>query len=373
MRAAWAEVSLDQIRKNVRYLMGRTTPPTKLMGVVKANGYGHGVIPVARVLEAEGASYFAVAIPQEGIELRDAGFREPILILGRYFDEDYPLVLEYDLMPAIFSTEQARVLNEGAAKAGKIASVHIKIDTGMARLGFVPGPEAMEEIARIAAMPNIRIEGIFSHFATASSVRDDSYCRGQFAKFTSFTDELEAAGIKIPLKHISNSAAAILYPEMQLDMVRPGMAVYGLYAGPEFMGLPGVEVYPAMEIKAKLASVKRVPSGTKVGYDGTFETKRESLIGVVPMGYVDGVRRSLGNKGAVLLHGRRCPIVGKVCMDQFMIDITDLDDPRENDEVVIIGRQEGEYISAEEFAESCGSVSIEVLCQLGRRMPLVYK
>jgi alanine racemase len=373
MRAAWAEIHLEAIRKNVQYLRSRIKPSTRMMGVIKADAYGHGVIQTARILEQEGVEQFAVALVQEGVELRQAGFFQPILLLGHTFEEDYPTVLEYGLMPSIFTMHQAESLNAYAAKAGKTAFIHIKVDTGMGRLGFLAdADDTIDNIAAISRMPNIRIEGIFSHLATAPQFSDTSYCDMQFAKFMSVLDKLKAAGIEIPIRHIANSGATILFPHMQLDMVRPGTAIYGLYAGDELTQLKDYPIYPAMEIKARLAHVKPVPAGTRVSYTGSFETKHPSVLGVVPLGYVDGVFRNLANRGSVLVHGQRCPMVGNVCMDQFVIDITDVDNPQVGDEVVLIGRQGDEYISAEEVGALAGTISIEVLCGLGKRMPMKF-
>lgn len=373
MRAAWAEIRLEAIRQNVRYLMTRIDPTTSFMGVVKADAYGHGVIPVARLLAEEGVRRFAVALVQEGVELRENGFEQPVLVLGHTFEEEYSTLLEHRLTATVSALEEAEALNACASQRGEKAVVHLKIDTGMGRLGFLPGVGLVAQIARIAAMPGLEVEGIFSHFATAPQVSDTSYCEEQFERFCQLLDELKQAGIAIPLRHISNSGAAILFPQMQLDMVRPGTALYGLYPGPEMEAIPGLTLHPAMEIKARLAHVKQVPTGTRVSYTGSFVTKRPSVLGVIPMGYVDGFFRSLGNRGEVLLHGRRCPMVGNVCMDQFVIDITEVDNPRVGDEVVLVGRQDGEFLSAEEVAERAGTISIELLCGLGKRMPMLYK
>ena len=374
MRAAWAEVHLEAIRKNVQYLRSRIRPSTQLMGVIKADAYGHGVLPVARILEQEGTEQFAVALVQEGVELRQYGFQQPILLLGHTFEEDYPLVLAYDLMPSLFTVGQAEALNACAARHGARARVHLKVDTGMGRLGFlVDDPDIVRDIARVMRLPHLEVAGIFSHLATAPQFSDTSYCDMQFRKFTDLLERLKAAGMEFPLRHIANSGATILFPHMQLDMVRPGTAIYGLYAGPELAQLPDYPIYPAMEVKARLAHVKPCPAGTRVSYTGSFETRRPSVLGVVPLGYVDGVFRNLANRGSVLLHGQRCPMVGNVCMDQFVIDITDVPDPHVGDEVVLIGRQGDACISAEEVGDLAGTISIEVLCGLGKRMPLRFR
>lgn len=374
MRAAWVEIHLEAIRKNVRFLKSRTEPSAKFMGVIKADAYGHGVIPVARILEQEGADRFAVALVQEGVEVRQAGFRQPVLLLGRALEEEYPQIFQYDLTPAVFSVDQAESLSKVAKAVGKVLPVHLKIDTGMGRLGFLSeDPETVDCIEHILKLPNLRAEGIFSHLATAPQTSDTSYCDMQFERFTALLEKLEHRGIRIPIRHIANSGATILFPRMHLDMVRPGTAIYGLYPGPEMERMEDVPMCAAMEIKARLTNVKSVPAGTRVSYTGSFETKRPSVLGVVPLGYVDGVFRNLANRGTVLIHGQRCPMVGNICMDQFVVDLTDLDNPRVGDEVVLIGRQGRQAITAEEVGELAGTISIEVLCGLGKRMPMIFK
>ncbi len=373
MRGAWIEIHLEAIRKNIRFLKSRISPSTKFMGVVKADAYGHGAVPVARILEQEGTDQFAVAIAQEGVELRQAGFHQPILVLGRVFEDDYSLIFQYDLTPAVFSIDQAESLNNAAQKLGKILPVHLKVDTGMGRLGFLANaPETVDSILHIAKLPNLRAEGIFSHLATASRISDPSYCNMQFEKFTALLESLAHYGLKIPTRHIANSGATLLFPHMQLDMVRPGTAIYGLYPGQELELMENISLYAAMEVKAKLASVKSVPAGTHVSYMGSFVTKHPSLLGVVPLGYVDGVCRSLANRGVVLIHEGRCPMVGNICMDQFVVDLTDVECPQVGDEVVLIGRQGKARITAGEFGRLAGTISIEVLCGLGKRMPMIF-
>lgn len=374
MRASWIEIDLEQIRKNVRFLKSRTAPGAKFMGVVKGDGYGCGAIPVANILAQEGADCFAVALVQEGVELRNAGFNQPILLLGHTFVEDYPEVLQFNLTASIFTVEQAQRLNDYAASLGKKATIHVKVDTGMGRLGFlVDDADTVDNIAAICAMPNLYVEGIFSHFANSWDIADHSYPDLQFAKFNALIDKLKARGINIPIRHMANSAATIARPEYHMDLVRPGTTICGMSVGPEIDALPYMELYPAVEIKSKLAYVKPVPAGTKVSYGSLFETTKPSVLGIVPLGYVDGIFRQQCNVGSVLLHGKRCPMVGKVCMDQFVIDISEVENPQEGDEIVIVGRQGEEYISLEEIGEKSGTISIEVLCDIGKRMPIVYK
>ncbi|MBK5261657.1 MAG: alanine racemase [Peptostreptococcaceae bacterium] len=372
MRAAWAETDLGAIRKNIKYLMSKIKPETLFMGVVKADGYGHGAVQVAKVLIEEGTSHFGVAIVEEGVELRNADITEPILILGRTFDEDYPMLIQHRLMPTVFTMDQAEAMNTFAEKNNAIITIHIKIDTGMGRLGFLLEDGLLEKIEKIVNMKHLHVEGIFSHLGTAPQISTPEYCFEQFKRFTTLLQQLEIQGINIPIRHLSNSAATILYPEMQFDMVRPGTSIYGLYAGPELESL-NEKLSPGMMVKSKLAHIKPCPIGTRVSYDSSFIASRPSVLGVVPMGYVDGVFRNLANRGEVLVHGKRCPMVGNVCMDQFVIDLTEIDDPMVGDEVVLIGKQGEASISAEEAGRKAGTISIEVLCGLGKRMPQVFK
>lgn len=341
-----------------------------MMAVVKANGYGHGMLEAVKILEAEQAEHFAVAILEEGIYLRQNGCEKSILILGHTFDEGLEEALFYGLTPTIDTYEQAKCLNKIAQRQSKVAAIHIKIDTGMGRLGFLPNEQAIERIQQIFALPYIRVEGIYSHLASSEQIADATYSHKQFNTFSRFLHCLEEKHVKIPLKHLSNSAAIMLYPEMHFNMVRPGTALFGIYSGPELRRQKPDALIPAMSIKARLARVRQVPAGTKVSYSSLFETARPSTLGVVPLGYADGIFRSLANKGEVLLHGKRSPIVGNLCMDQFVIDISHVHNPNPGDEIVLVGTQDEEKISAEEVAEIAGTNAIELLTGLGERMPI---
>lgn len=371
MRPAWLEIRLDFLRKNITNLKKCVAGSADFMAVIKADGYGHGVKEVARVLEEEGINRFAVVMVEEGIELRDYGYKQPILILGHTPQEDYEDVIKYRLIPTIYSFEQALKLNEVARKHEKVVTIHIKVDTGMGRLGFIPGEKAIEEIINITKLGNIKIEGIFSHLSTADRV-DNEYVRKQYGKFNSILKDLERNNVFIPIRHLANSGATINYPEMHFDMVRPGTSLYGLYPGPETAANTDTKLYPVMEAKAELIHIKKVPANTSISYSRTFITSRESIIGVVPMGYVDGVFRMLANKGEVLVRGRRCPIVGNICMDHFMVDLTDLEEVKIRDEVVFFGKQGEERITADEVGERVGTISIEVVTRMGKRMPRKY-
>ncbi len=373
MRPAWIEINLDALRKNFRNLKKCVAGNAGFMAVIKADGYGHGVEKVAETLLDEGVDRLAIVTVEEGIELRELGFNDvPILMLGHTPEEDVQDIIEYNLIPTVYRYDQAAKLNKAAEKTGVRVPVHIKIDTGMGRLGFIPGETAIKEITRILELPGIYVEGIFSHLATADRV-DNDFVREQFTKFQGVVKELEQKGINIPIKHLANSGATINYPEMHLDMVRPGTSLYGLYPGPETAANTDVKLYPVMEAKAELIHIKEVSPGTPVSYSSTFVAERDSVIGVVPMGYVDGVYRVLANRGEVLVKGQRCPIVGNICMDHFMVDLTDLAEVNRRDEVVFFGRQGDEMITADEVGEIVGTISIEVVNRMGHRMPRFYE
>lgn len=372
MRPAWVEIDLSALRKNIRNLKKCTATNADFMGVIKADGYGHGAIKVAEVLQQENVRCFAVVIVEEGIELRKAGFTEPILILGHVQEEDYKKVIEYELTSNIYKHSQGVVLNKIAKEMNKKAVVHVKIDTGMSRLGFLPNKESVDDIKKISSMSNIILEGIYTHLATADQIHNN-FVRKQFDRFKRVLTWLGEEKVNIPIRHVANSAATINFQEMHLDMVRPGTSLYGLYPGPEMAANPTVDLYPVMSIKAKLVHIKPVPESTPVSYGGTFVTKRPSVLGVVPMGYVDGVFRKLCNRGEVLIRGKRCPIVGTICMDQFMVDITDLEEVEIGDEVVFVGEQGEERITADEVGGIAETISIEIVTRISKRMPVIYK
>ena len=366
MRSSWVEIDLDALRKNTESILTGLAPGAKLLAPLKGNAYGHGAVQCARVMAEMGASYFGVAIAEEGVELRKAGFQQPILIFGYTFDDSYDLLFDYDLIPNVFTLEQAEELNALAAKRGRRLTIHVSVDTGLSRLGFPCDDSTVQNILSIAAMPNLYLEGVFSMFATGYLDTDDTFCRLQFSRFMEVCDQVEAAGCPIALRHICDGGATFLYPEMHLDMVRPGSTLYGNYA------FPFIEAYPVMSVKSRLAAIRQIQPGDTVGYERNWTAERPSVIGVVPCGFVDGTSRLASNRGCVLLHGVRCPIVGNVCMDQMMIDITEVDDPKVGDEIVLCGTQNGVTLSQVEVGEFSGTSDTEYVCRQGRRMPMVY-
>ena len=364
-----ANIDLDAICENIKETRKIIKPGTKIMGIIKADGYGHGAIPIARALN-ELVDEYGVAILEEGLELRRAGIQKPILILGFTPNEQHKDMIAYDIMTSVFQYQMAENISKEACRQGKVAKIHIKLDTGMGRIGFKMEEESIEVIKKISQLPGIKIDGIFSHFSK-SDERDKSFANGQLEKFLAMVDALEKEGVYIPTKHISNSAAIIDMPQANLDMVRSGISTYGMYPSEE-VNKHNLMLRPAMEVKAHIIFVKTVEKGTLIGYNGTFETKRKTVVATVPVGYADGYSRALSNKGRVLIHGKVAPIIGRVCMDQFMVDVTDIEGVKEGDVVTLVGRDKEEFISLEELGNTSNSFNYEAACDFGKRIPRVY-
>lgn len=370
-KATWAEINIDNLAHNMKEIRKNTREETLVTAVVKADAYGHGAIEAGRVFLKNGANRLAVATLREGIELRKAGIEAPILILGATPNSEDELGVKWNLIETIFSYEKAQNLSKVAKKNNKIVDIHIKIDTGMGRIGFLPRKETIEEIKAINELPNIRIEGIFTHFARADE-KDKTFTREQFKRFRWVIEELEEIGINIPIKHVSNSAGIIDLPEYNLDMVRSGIINYGLYPSDE-VNKENIKLKPAMTLKTRISNIKKVPKNTGISYGHTFITEKDSIIGTIPIGYADGFTRLLSSKGEVLVNGKKVPILGRICMDQSMIDLTDVDNVNIGDEVVIFGEDDESSISIEEVAEKLDTINYEIVCMVGRRIPRVYK
>lgn len=371
LNRAWAEIHLDNIEHNVREVVKRVGKMTEIMAVVKADAYGHGVFETVPTLIESGASRLAVSMLDEAIQLREFGIKVPILVLGYTEPSRAEDIINYNITQTVFSHELAQALSDAAVKLGRQAKIHIKIDTGMSRVGFAPGYGAVKDVVRISELPGIIIEGLFSHFASADEV-DREYTMLQFERFESIVQELNRIGILIPVKHIANSAAIIQYPNLHLNLVRPGVILYGLYPSDE-VDKSLIDIRPAMELKAKVVMVKEVEEGTPVSYGRTFVTKRRSRIATLPIGYADGYSRLLSNKGRVLIHGEYAPIVGNICMDQCMVDVTDIKkEVKTGDEAVIFGAQGNNEITVDEIARLCNTINYEIVCLIGKRIPRVY-
>ena len=376
---AWAEIDLDAIANNVRAVRNVTSPHAKLIGVVKADAYGHGAVQVAECLIENGADMLAVSQIDEALQLRLSGVECPILILSDAEPERAEELIKYSITQTVFAPEMAASISEAAVKTGRKAIVHVKIDSGMGRVGFrAEEPETVKKIIDIARLPNIEIEGIFTHFAVSDEAGGGQYTQKQFGAFMSVCEELKREGLDIPVRHAANSAAILRFPEMHLDAVRAGIILYGMYPSQASKEAceqmhPGFELKPAMSFKAKITAVKRVPAGTYLSYGCTYSTEKESVIATVPVGYADGYARSLGGRAEVLIHGRRAPVRGRVCMDQCLVDVTGLADSgievKAGDEAVLFGAQGNECVSPEELAALENTINYEIICSLSKRIP----
>lgn len=364
-RAVWAQIDLSAVEHNIKQIRGKIKKGTKLCAIIKADAYGHGAIAVAKTAVQAGAEYLAVAILNEALELRNAGFKEPILILGYTPPDQAEFVVDRGISQTVFSFEAAKILSEAAVRQNKTIKVHLKIDTGMSRIGILP-EEAGRLSRRISALPHVEIEGIFSHFAT-SDCKDKAFAHHQLERFNAALKHVEAEGITIPLKHMANSAAILDMPEAHFDMVRAGVILYGLWPSEEVD--KSVQLRPALQLKAKIAYVKKVVSGQPISYGCLFVTARESIIATLPIGYADGYTRLLTGKAQVMVRGKRVPVVGKICMDQCMLDVTDVDGVKAGDEVILFGNEE---IPVDEIAGLLGTINYEIICMVGNRIPRVY-
>lgn len=364
-----ADINLDAIYENVLAAKKILKQGTKLMAVVKADGYGHGAVEVAKTIDGIVDAY-GVAILEEGIELRQAGFDKPILILGYTPKPLYKSMIEYNISTAVFRYDMAKDMSDVAVRLGKKAGVHIALDTGMSRIGFKPNNESFEAIKKIEELNGILIEGCFTHFATMDEV-DKTRVNMQFERYISFIKHIEEAGIKIPVKHVSNSAGIIEMQSVNLDMVRYGISLYGMYPSEE-VNKNRIKLIPAMEIKAYISHIKMLDAGVQISYGGTYTTKGKTKVATIPVGYADGYPRALSGKGFVLIHGKRVPILGRICMDQFMVDVTGIEDVMEGDMVTLVGHDGDEYISIEEVANMAYSFNYEFVCDVGKRIPRVY-
>ncbi len=365
-----ANVDLNAIRHNIGEVRSKITKGTKLMVIMKADAYGHGAARVAKAIDDYGADAYGVAIVEEAVELRKAGITKPILVLGYTAKQLYRDIVKYDVTQTIFQYETAKALSGEALRQGKTAKIHIKLDTGMSRIGFSDTEESLETIKRISGLAGIEIEGLFSHFARADE-EERSHTLKQLKRYMDFAGRLEAEGIHIPVKHIANSAGILEFPAANLDMVRCGISTYGIYPS-EFVNHEELRLIPAMELKTHVIYVKEVEAGVGVSYNATYVTGRKTKIATIPVGYGDGYSRNLSNCGRVIINGQYAPIIGKVCMDQFMVDVSELKDVKQDDTVTLLGRDGDAYISTEELAKLSHSFPYELICNVGKRIPRVY-
>ncbi len=369
-RPVWAEVDLDALCNNVREIRRITNPRAQVMAVVKANGYGHGAEQVSRVALMSGADWLGVALLQEALELRQQGIKAPILVLGSTPEQDAGEVVANDISQTVFSREGGLALAAAAHKLGKKARVHIKIDTGMGRIGFPATRETVDAISKLYRLPGMEIEGIFTHFAIADAP-DKSYTEQQFQKLQQVVKQLAAQGVYIRWRHCANSPAVIDLPYTHLDLVRPGVIIYGLYPAPTVRH-DLVALKPVMSLKARVAFVKEVARGDSISYGCTFVATGATRIATIPLGYADGYPRPLSNKADALIGGQRAPVVGTVCMDQLMVDVGRIKGVKPGDEAVLIGRQGSEEITADELAGHIGTINYEIVTRISTRVPRVY-
>ena len=369
-KRTWAEVDLDAIAHNIKEIRKITNPNAKIMAVVKADAYGHGFLEVAKTLLENGADRLAVAVLQEGKQLRSRGVTVPILILGASGEEAVEDLINFDITPSVFTYEFSKALSYEAERKEKVTKIHIKIDTGMSRIGFLAGEdneEIVDEIIKISKLPYIEIEGIFSHFATSDEY-DKSYTLLHYGRFMDVCNRLEEKGLNIPIKHICNSAAIMMYPEMHLDMVRPGVILYGMYPSDE-VDKSRLDLIPAMTLKSTITHIKEVEPGRGVSYGKEYITDKKTKIATVPIGYADGYLRKLAKHGKMIVDGVKVPIIGRICMDQCMIDVTNVHNIDKGDEVIIFGR---EGVTVDDLAEWLETINYEVSCVIGKRIPRIY-
>lgn len=363
-----ARVDLDAIEYNIEMMRKNIKEDTKMMAVLKTDGYGHGAVQIARVLEDKDYIWgYAVATLDEAIRLRRGCMSKPILVLGVVFPDQWPELISNDVRMTVYKEEAIKIVSEMAKVMNKKVYVHIKLDTGMGRLGFPITEESVDIIERISKLPNIVMEGMYTHFAKADEI-DKTFTEKQLRDYLWMKEELLERGIKFEYYHCSNSAGIIDHPEANMDMVRAGISTYGLYPSQE-VKKENVPLKPALELVGHVAYVKWVEAGTPISYGGTYVTERRTKIATIPLGYGDGYARSLSNKADVLIRGKRCRVIGRICMDQFMVDVTDLPDVEYGDKVTLIGYDGEEHIPVEELGDIADRFSYEFICDLGKRIP----
>ncbi len=367
----YASIDLTAVLHNMEAIHRLLHPKAKIIAVIKTDAYGHGAVEIAETIEHLDYLFgFATATAEEAFTLRRQGIKKPVLILGHVFAEHNKMLAEQEIRPSVFTLEKAEQLSKAAQAVGKDLAVHIKIDTGMGRIGMRPGPESAKTIAQIAALPHIVVEGIFTHFAKADET-DKTYTKRQIAQFQEIIRLAEKEGVTVPYRHCSNSAGIIDMPDANMDLVRAGIILYGLWPSDE-VHKERIDLHPVLELKSHVAYVKTVEAGTSISYGGTYTAAIPRVVATIPVGYGDGYPRSLSNKGWVLIHGQRAPIIGRICMDQFMVDVTDIAHVKAGDLVTLAGTDGAQRLSLETLGELSGRFHYEFACTLGRRIPRVY-
>lgn len=364
----YAQINLDAINRNINNVIEKIDSKAKLLAVIKADAYGHGAVEIGRLLE-DRCSFFGVACVAEALELINAGLTKPILILGYVSPYEYPKIVKNNIRIPIFSYEDAKALSEEAVRQGKTVPFHFCIDTGMSRIGFQVNEESADICKKISALPNIKAEGLFSHFATADE-KDLTKAMAQRDRYIDFDNMLKDRGVNVEIRHLNNSAGIMVF-DNYFDMVRSGIITYGLYPSEE-VDKSLLNIEPALQWKTHISHIKTLPAGREISYGGTYKTTADTVIATVPVGYADGYPRSLSNKGRVIINGRYAPIVGRICMDQFMVNVTDIPDAQVGDCVTLVGTDGDACLSMEEVSNLSGSFNYELPCRISRRVPRVY-
>lgn len=366
-----ALISLDAVEYNFQQMKKNIKEGTKIIAVIKADAYGHGAVPIAKMIQEHDYIWgFATATAQEALQLKRAGITKPVLVIGLVFEEYYETLAENEIRMAVCDLETARKFAEAGKKAGKTVHIHIAVDTGMTRIGYADNEESAREVLLASKLEGLEIEGLFTHFARADEY-DRTPAMVQLKRYLHFAELLKKAGVTIPVHHCSNSAGIIRVPEANLNAVRAGITIYGIYPSEE-VERDIVDLKPVMELKSHISYVKEVQPGTEVSYGGTYVTERMTKMATVPVGYADGYPRALSGKGWVLVHGKKAPICGRVCMDQFMIDVTDIENVKMGDEVTLLGKDGEETITADTLGDLSGRFSYELICDINKRVPRIY-
>ena len=371
LRPVWAEINLTDLEYNIDRILEKIGD-SELIGVIKADAYGHGAIKYAQILQKKGCKTFAIATLHEAIQLREAGFKEDIIMLGLVPDMYADTVVKYDIIPAVDDSENVKAFDEEAHRQGKVCKVIIVCDTGMGRIGYQADdiPTAVTDIKKINELPNTKIVGIFSHMSTADAY-DKTYSHGQEEKFNKLCAAIEEAGVRLPMKTLANSASIMELPTVHFDACRAGIILYGLYPSNE-VDRKQLDLKPVMSVKANIVHLKEVGVGFSVGYGRKFISERPSKIATLALGYADGYPRPYSKFGKVIVNGVVCPIAGNICMDQCMVDVTDVPEVHEGDEVIVMGSDGVNEVSADYIAEMTGTINYEITCAFGQRLPKVY-
>lgn len=370
LRPAWVEVNLQNLRFNIKNICGKVDSQVEVIGVVKADAYGHGAIEISKILLDSGVKTLAVATLSEALALRKAGIDAPIIMLGITPDIYVDTLFEYNIIPVATSYENAAAISVAGEKRGETCRGFVALDTGMGRIGFLPEEESIQLIKKINNLSNFKIKGLFSHFATSDEA-DKSYAEKQINKFNDFCKQLNENGIQASYKTIANSAATMELPSAHFNGVRPGIILYGCYPSAQ-VDRKELSIKPVMSVKANIVQLKRVPALTSISYGRKFTTDKESLIGTLTLGYADGYPRPLNGHGRVIVRGQYAPVVGNICMDQCMIDVSNIPDVAEGDEVILMGSNGNLSILADEIAEKTNTINYEIVCAFGQRLPKVY-